>query len=104
MIYPELHIYFHYNKEKKMATRVIKDDKGAIIYQSIIPILSKAFEDNPIRELEEYLSDDLAPEQTQCCCNRCCYCCNLTNSVSKTRFNFLRKFSQFIVKFLKISS
>lgn len=71
MIFPELHIYFCYNKEDKTATRTIKDEKGNIVYQYTSIIFTKAFENDPVRALEEYLNEELTLEQTKCCCDRC---------------------------------
>ena len=63
MIFKELHIYFSYNKEDRAATRVIKDEKGNIVYQQTCDIFSNAFQNSPVRVLEEYLSEYSAPEQ-----------------------------------------
>ena len=63
MIFKELHIYFSYNKEDRAATRMIKDEKGNIIYQQTCDIFSNAFQNSPVRVLEEYLSEYSAPEQ-----------------------------------------
>lgn len=63
MIFPELHIYFCYNKEDKTATRTIKDGKGNIVDQCTSIIFSEAFENDPVRALEEYLTEDSKPKQ-----------------------------------------
>lgn len=104
MIFQELHIYFCYNKEDKTATRTIKDDKGNIVYQCTYVIFSKAFEDDPVRALEEYLNEDLTPKKTKCCCDRCCNSGNFNHPIRQPRINILRKLRQFIVKLLKIRS
>lgn len=104
MIFPELHIYFCRNKEDKTVTRTIKDDKGNIVYQCTSIIFSKAFENDPVRVLEEYLTEELTLEQAKCCCDRCRNSCNLDNPIRQPRINILRKLRQFIVKLLKIGS
>lgn len=104
MIFQELHIYFFYNKENKTATRTIKDDKGNIVYQCTSIIFSEAFENDPVRALEEYLNEDLTPKQTKSCCDGCCNSRNFNHSIRQSRINILRKLCQFIVKLLKIRS
>lgn len=64
MIFKELHIYFTYNKEDKTATRTIKDDQGNIVYQCTSIIFSNAFENDPVRALEDYLSEYPNSEQS----------------------------------------
>lgn len=59
---PEMHITLDIDEERWIATRTITDGKGNTIYKTSCPIESEAFANDPVCQLEEYLTEYPVPK------------------------------------------
>lgn len=103
MIYQHLEIISSLEKEgdEYYLVRTIKSQEE-IVYHSRVNAESKAANENPITDLENFISQDLTFKKTKSCCNRCRNSCYISDSICQSRINLFGKFRQLIIKFLKI--
>lgn len=59
---PEMYITLDIDKERWIATRTITDGEGNTIYKTSYPMESEAFVNDPVCQLEEYLTEYPAPK------------------------------------------
>ena len=98
-----MHIYLTSEKRDDTIylTRIIKDDRGNVVYQATYRGDSAAFENDIVRDLENYLTE-YSPKESECGCDRCCNSCNFRDSRRKP--GLFSKLFKLISKLFKVRS